>query len=464
MTLGDHLRPIGVDTVLVGKTHMRADTEGMARLGIAADSIMGARLSECGFDAYERDDGLNYEGTDSAYNSYLRDQGYTGENPWHDAANSVQPRSEEETASGWFLKYSNRPADIAEEHSETPYLVRRFLEFLDSRQGADGWLCHLSFIKPHWPYIVPSPYHNMYGPEAWLPPVRSDAERADPHPVYAAFMHHRASRAFSKDDVRETVLPAYMGLIKQIDDQMGVLFSELKTRGLWDTTMVVFTSDHGDYLGDHWLGEKDLFHEPSVKVPLIIRDPRPEAVRGQVSDALVEAIDLAPTFVEAFGGEPAYQWFEGSSLLPILSGECPGDWRDVAFSQYDYATQPARGALGQEPRACKITMACEKRWKLIFFEGYRPMLFDLENDPDELSDLGNDPEYARTRQSLTEAIFAWARRERQQVTVTIDQVFARTEEAGVDQGCLIGFWDELELRQFRRGSHPLLQPKPSKPQ
>ncbi len=91
-----------------------------------------------------------------------------------------------------------------------------------------------------------------------------------------------------------------MGLITQIDDQMGVLMKFLEARGLLDTTMIVFTSDHGDYLGDHWMGEKDLFHEQSAKIPLIVIDPSAEAdaTRGTVSDALVEAIDLAPTFVD----------------------------------------------------------------------------------------------------------------------------------------------------------------------
>ncbi len=68
MTLGDHLRPMGIDTVLVGKTHMRADIEGMERLGVSADTIIGARISECGFDTFERDDGLHYGATDPAYN------------------------------------------------------------------------------------------------------------------------------------------------------------------------------------------------------------------------------------------------------------------------------------------------------------------------------------------------------------------------------------------------------------
>ncbi|MCI5076874.1 sulfatase-like hydrolase/transferase [Oricola sp.] len=449
-TLGDHLRPLGVEAVLIGKTHMRADVEGMERLGVAPDSIIGARLSECGFDAFERDDGVHARDADTAYNSYLRDRGYPGENPWHDAANSVASASPEETGSGWFLKYSNRAAKVAEEDSETPYLTRRFVEFLDAREGRDGWLCHLSFIKPHWPYIVPAPYHDMFGPGSWRRPVRSEKERENPHPVFAAFMEHRVSESFRRDEVRETVLPSYMGLIKQIDDQMGVLFAEMQKRGQWDNTLIVLTSDHGDYLGDHWLGEKDFFHEPAVKVPLVIRDPRGSAVRGRVCDALVEAIDLAPTFVEAFGGQPAYNWLEGRSLMPLLEGERPESWRQVAFSEYDYAMQPARESLGQGISECKIVMACDDRWKLIYFEGFRPMLFDLDTDPDELNDLGDDPDYEAHRQRLTDAIFAWSRRERQRVTITDEGVLAGDDIGTVERGILIGFWDEEQLKNFRK--------------
>jgi len=86
---------------------------------------------------------------------------------------------------------------------------------------------------------------------------------------------------------------------------MGVLMDFLEARGLVDTTMVVFTSDHGDYLGDHWMGEKDLFHDQSAKIPLIVIDPSDAAdgTRGTVCNALVEAIDLAPTFIDYFGGQ-----------------------------------------------------------------------------------------------------------------------------------------------------------------
>ncbi len=105
--------------------------------------------------------------------------------------------------------------------------------------------------------------------------------------------------------MRDKVIPAYLGLIKQCDDQLGVLLDHLEATGQMQDTMIVLTSDHRDYLGDHWLGEMDLFCAPSVKVPLIIYDPRnaADATRGTGCDALVESIDLAGTFVEVAGAE-----------------------------------------------------------------------------------------------------------------------------------------------------------------
>ena len=90
--------------------------------------------------------------------------------------------------------------------------------------------------------------------------------------------------------------------------------------GKLDDTIIVLTPDHGDFLGDYWLGEKDLFHEPSVKVPMIIFDPRSsaDATRGTTCDALVEAIDLVPTFVDVAGGTIADHILEGQSLVPFL--------------------------------------------------------------------------------------------------------------------------------------------------
>jgi arylsulfatase A-like enzyme len=449
-TMGDYLRPLGVATVLVGKTHMAADREGMTRLGIDQDSIIGVRLSECGFDPYERDDGLHTRGPDGGhdgprprYNTYLNAKGYPGDNPWHDFANAAQGEGNA-LASGWAMRHARKPARVKDEDSETPYMTRRAMEFID-QAGDAPWCLHLSYIKPHWPYIAPAPYNDMYGPDEVIPPVRADAERRDPHPVFREFMAARVSRAFAREEVRCEVVPVYMGLIKQIDDQMGVLFRFLEERKLFDTTLVVFTSDHGDYLGDHWLGEKEFFHEPSVKIPLIICDPQASAP-GTVCDELVEAIDLAPTFLETFGADPTQQShrLEGRSLMPLLRGPAPATWRTHVISEYDYSIQPAAAELGVAPSDARLFMISDKRWKLIHAIGFRPMLFDLAADPHELHDLGIDPACDAERQRLAAALAQWGLRQSQRQTRSDDQIRALRGNAE-RRGVLIGVWDETDI-------------------
>ncbi|MEP4380237.1 MAG: alkaline phosphatase family protein [Alphaproteobacteria bacterium] len=455
-TLGDHLRELGAECALVGKTHMIPDTEGMKRLGIDPESIIGVHTAECGFTPFERDDGMHPEGyydVNPNYDQYLRDQGLGGDNPWEEWANSAE---DEDGAllSGWLMENSNKPARVPEEHSETPYMTTRGIEFME-QAGDTPWLCHLSYIKPHWPYIVPPPYHDMYGPDDVIAPVRSNAERMTDHPVYRAWQNHRVCKAFSRDEVRERVIPAYMGLIKQLDDQMGRLFAYLEESGRMDDTMVVMSSDHGDYLGDHWLGEKDLFHDASARIPLIIYDPREEAdaTRGTTSDALVEGIDLAPTFVELMGGEAKPHIMEGRSLVPILEGR-KTEWRKYAISEYDYATRQSRTELEIDQADARLLMIFDGRWKYILAEGFRPLLFDLESDPDELVDLGTEPEHEAVRTELHEALFAWARRHHTRITRAPQQI-ERMAAGGEPPGIQIGFWDEEELRESGRKSvHP----------
>ncbi len=462
-TIGDHLRKLGMDSWLVGKTHMAVDQEGMERLGLSRDSKIGARVAECGFDIYCRDDGLwaqgpdgNYNEMHSPYNAYLKSKGYEGENPWHDYANSGVDDNGD-TASGWFMQHAQKPANIAKEDSETPWMTREvisFIDAMDARTDSDTpWMCHASYIKPHWPYIVPAPYHNMYGGNHVPTALRHPDERENPHPVYDAFMNNTIGKAFQREDVRKAVIPAYMGLIKQCDDQMGMLFEHLKKSGHMDDTMIVITSDHGDYLGDHWLGEKDLFHEQSAKIPMIIYDPSPKAdsARGSVCDELVEAIDLAATFVEFAGGEVPDHIIEGRSLLPFLHGEKPDEWREYAVSEYDYSATSMAAKLDIAPRDARLFMICDKRWKFMHAEGadtngvaFAPMLFDLENDPDEFLDLGQSNEHREIIELMYGRLARWGRRLSQRTTMSEAEILAKRTGSSRN-GIMIGVYTADEV-------------------
>ncbi|MCH1584805.1 MAG: sulfatase-like hydrolase/transferase [Flavobacteriales bacterium] len=431
MTMGDHLRNAGMDAWLIGKTHMKADSEGMARLGLSPDSVIGARQAECGFDTWIRDDGLWGLGPDgwydekrSPYNDYLKSKGYESENPWADFANAGIDG--DKVASGWIFRNADKPANIKETDSETPWLTRKTIEFMDAMQGKDPWCAHVSYIKPHWPYIVPAPYHDMFGPNHVPAPTRDEVELENPQPVFGAYQQNKIAQAFHKDEVRQKVIPAYMGLIKQCDDQLGHILDYLEETGQIKDTMIVLTSDHGDYLGDHWMGEKDLFHDPSVKIPMIIYDPRSDcdATRGTTCDALVESIDLTATFIEAAGGTVPDHIVEGRSLLPWLQGDTPA-WRKYAISEYDYSVTPQAVKLGVEPRDARLFMVYDGRYKMMHAEGgFRPMLFDLKNDPEEFHDLAKGIDHQDQIDQLYKYLGEWGLRMSQRVTKSEDDIRA----------------------------------------
>ncbi len=291
----------------------------------------------------------------------------------------------------------------------------------------------------------------MYGPDDILPVNRSQAERTDPHPLLAGYFNHRYSHAFSRDDVRETVIPAYMGLITQIDDQIGRLMQYLEDSGQADETMIVFTSDHGDYLGDHWLGEKELFHDASARIPMILIDPSAAAdgTRGQVNDQLTEAIDLVPTFVEFFGGEVPHHILEGQSLLPALRG-LQGQGREFVVSEYDYSARPHLRHLSPDARSCNLTMVFDGRWKFIWVEGHRPMLFDLDRDPQEFHDLGDCPDHAEIRAEMRDKMFAWSRRQHSRTAISDTKIDTQLCCDDAVDGVYLGFWDENELAAWKK--------------
>ena len=442
LTIADYLRPSGYRSALVGKAHHRKSRELLLALGADPESELVVHAGSGGFEPFELHDGLLPGRNTNDYCAYLNRQGYAGDNPWIEYANSGEDR-DGNIRSGWRLRNSVYPARVAEQHSETTYTTNRAIDFLQQQEDDRPWCLHLSYFKPHWPLMAPAPYHNLYKPADVQPAVRADSELRDPHPVQAAFMEQEYSESYARDDVRQSVIPVYMGLVRQIDDQLGRLFDYLRLSDQFDSTMIVFTSDHGDYLGDHWLGEKDLFHEPSARIPLIIVNPNATAdeTRGSHCSEMVEAIDLLPTFVEYAGANICHERVEGSSLMPLLrSRNAPADWRRYAVSEIDYSDRGVRGLLDLSPYDCRATMIRNQRWKYIHHHCFRPQLFDLENDPNELVDLGDDPACEPVRQEMQRLLIDWRRRLKPRVSVSYDDLAAMGPSLDEERGIIIGRW------------------------
>lgn len=416
-TLGDYLRPLGLRVALNGKSHAEADVASMRLRGISPTSSEGVLLAEAGFEPFDRHDGVLVDGAHAElatnlYTKYLREQGYDGPNPWLYFANSGVDASGR-VLSGWEMRHARQPARVPQQHSETAYSTRRAIEFI-GQQGEAPWCLHLSYIKPHWPYVAPSPYNDMYRASDVSAPVRHPREQSSSHPIFRSYQRHAASLSFSQAQTRNTVIPVYMGLVKQIDDQLGELFDFLESKGRWNDTMVVFCSDHGDYLGDHYLGEKELFHDTVNRIPLIVYDPRQaaDATRGRVDrDHFVESIDLLPTFVEALGARVNADRIEGHCLTPLLHNTSALNWREFTVSEFDYSFRTStRKELGRPIKGCGITTLRDHDWKYVECEGMRPLLFNLRDDPNEFNDLGSDIGYASVVETYQSKLAAWRTR------------------------------------------------------
>jgi arylsulfatase A-like enzyme len=297
------------------------------------------------------------------------------------------------------------PAPYRAEDSDTRFLVDKTLERIQRMRGR-GWFVNVNFLKPHPPRIAPAPYNDMYDPAEMPPPARDPRELDDPHPYYR-FMRRELCLE-SERDWRET-RAVYYGMISELDASLGRLFRRLKEAGEWDRTLIVFTSDHGEYLGDHYLLEKGHFYDAAMRVPLIIRDPSPEAdaTRGRQLDGFCESVDWAPTMLE-FLGIPIPDRFQGQSFLPALRGGGDRALKDAIHYEYDFRNAfPAEGEPDPDRRLLWVHR--DQAFKYVQFasEALPPLLFDIRADPGEFTNLADRPDCASVALRCCQALLRW---------------------------------------------------------
>lgn len=288
---------------------------------------------------------------------------------------------------------------VSPEFHQTTWATDMAIEFL-GQDRSGPWLLNINIYDPHPPFIPPKVYADRFNPDDMPGPWFEDSDLAQQaifkdidfqDEVLTPEQHH-AKEAQAK----------YYAMIAQIDDQFARLLQAIDDAGLTDNTVVIYTSDHGEALGDHGLMYKGCrFYEGLVRVPLIFRWPG-KFQPGLRSDALVELLDLTATVVELAGlDQPDYM--QGRSLLPILTGEAdPSHFRDSVRCEYFDALHPhftgGSGAFG--------TMYRRGKWKLVVYHGSGlGELYDLENDPKEFHNLWDDLDHAAIKAELVLASF-----------------------------------------------------------
>lgn len=314
-------------------------------------------------------------------------------------------------------------ATVPEAHTLTSWTAEQAVEFIRHRRDpSQPFFMWLSFHKPHPPLDPPEPYYSMYqGIDLGTPAYGTWRDNACPPSLERVMIKQCNDRI--PPQMNQAIRAAYYGLITQIDYNLGRVFEVLMDCRLWDDTLILYTSDHGEFLGDHGFYGKAKALEGSAHVPFILRPPPAWANEGParanegpagaqeglawVDTSLgthrntpVTHCDILPTLVRAAGGEPP-EWSDGMDIIATLNGELnpprryvESYWAENAywFPDYDHADY--------------ISLT-DGRWKYIWYpEGPCEQLFDLQNDPGEIHNLVGETAWEARRAELQETLIA----------------------------------------------------------
>ena len=321
---------------------------------------------------------------------------------------------------------TKNPEGVPAELHQTTWCAEKTIDFI--REERDGpWLASVNIYDPHPPFNPPQSYREQFDPEEMPDPLfqESDLEQQNRlnkvdfqskvktpdeldirNPILSYSPGRKSDSTVGRRDAK-TLIAAYYAMIKLIDDQLGRILSVFDETGQRDNTVIIFTSDHGEMLGDHGLIQKGCrFYEGLVRVPLIFSCPG-YFESGLVSNALVELVDKVPTLLDIVG-LPIPEQMHGRSLQSILNGESDADHhRDFVRCEY-------YDALDQRDHTF-ATMFRDKRYKLVVYHGHEGgELYDLLDDPNEFNNLWyesskQDIKFDLLRRSFDSSMFAMDR-------------------------------------------------------
>jgi len=284
--------------------------------------------------------------------------------------------------------------------------------------GDKPWALKVSFAAPHPPFIVPQRLMDLY-PEADMPlPPQFAGGPDEAHPAVQHLIWSHAFEGLATDEFLRKSVAGYCALITHMDEQVGKVLQKLDALGLTDETRIVYVSDHGEAVGQHGMFGKSVGYDHSVTVPLVACGP--DIPTGQIIEDPVSHVDLFPTFLEALGVSPESEDADllGSSLWRIAAGKIPAR---PAFCEYH-----AHGSK------TGMFMLRRGNLKLIYHVGLPPELYDLDNDPNEMHNLADDPAHAENFNSLEKELRTIVDPEDADNRAKTDQLAAIEQHGGIE--------------------------------
>ncbi|WP_373089218.1 alkaline phosphatase family protein [Sneathiella sp.] len=359
--------------------------------------------------------GANLSSTCEPWLNYLRQKGVDVPGPGYEIC---YPDPTFELPEGRHSVHA--PARYKADDSDTAWLTNQVIA--DMRASRSAFFHHLTYLRPHPPFIAPPEYHALFDPAAMPRAIRERPleEMRNFHPFLDFVYNEIRESSFymqgeglcadlSEADVAE-IRAVYKALITEVDDNIARIIAELKASNRYDETLIIVTSDHGEQLGDHYLFGKLGFYDQSFHIPLIVKPPKSwGAVSGTSVDAFTEAVDIMPTILDGLSLPKARQC-DGKSLVPFLKGQPPEKWRSAVHWLFDF-----RDPLGQRseayfdlaPTACNLLVRRDADFKYVHFAGLPPLLFDMRNDPEETRNLAEEPDYQAVVLHYAQQLLSW---------------------------------------------------------
>ncbi|MFP3897230.1 MAG: sulfatase-like hydrolase/transferase [Anaerolineales bacterium] len=313
------------------------------------------------------------------------------------------------------LKKSGIGQNAYQVHDEyvTAAAVHRLEELGIARRSGvldEPFSISVGFMLPHQPFVARRQDYERY--EGKVPPPDHPEPWGDHLHPYHRWWRERCGIAEVAGEWIMRARTAYWALVDRVDHMVGQILDALERNGLTENTLIIYSSDHGEQAGEHGLWWKQTFYDEAVSVPLIMHWPGhlPEGVRY---DGVVSALDLNATILDALDA-PSLPASHGRTLLPVLRGESEA-WHDTAFSEYC------------TDEGCIHRMVRRGDWKLNYYHGQPPQLFNLREDPKELHDRADDPDCRAILDELTDVVLeGW----------DPDAVWARMQEKRADEEVL----------------------------
>lgn len=291
--------------------------------------------------------------------------------------------------------YFKKMPDGSEKHL-TDIAFDKAVAFLDTVDKSKPWCLSLNFNEPHaedndkrqyiWPKTEDGLYDNVTIPE--VKTMAPEYFEANPEFLKTSESRVRYHWRFDETGKYQDMVKGYYRMISGVDRVIGQVRAELAKRGMAENTVIVFTADNGYFLGERGFADKWYLYEHSVRVPMIIVDPQlPSIRRGETVDLMALNVDIAPTIL-SYAGVKVPSLMQGHSLIPLINGKAPADWRTDFFYEhlFDRHNIPKSEGLRNE------------RWSYIRWFEQTPVveeLYDHQTDYEEVNNLLNDPAYAK---------------------------------------------------------------------